>query len=205
MGQPQRIGDLLRVDLDTMFTTLNPELAAKCRAEFTKGYQYAVAVLNGQVKNLSSKPSTTGDSQRARSSALTRTTPIGDTSPLVAMATLDEACKAVFDVAYVFGHQLHKDAIKAMAEVILNGKWTKSELELAAAYIPTDFEMCQTITYNRTINPTVFAKVRSVPSVMRGRLFGHSEAIDFSASQDRPLHEVFEPVRRGEQTMFLMR
>lgn len=113
--------------------------------------------------------------------------------------------RAVFDVAYVFGHQLHKDMIEAMANVILNGKWTEAELDLAAAYIPTDHDMCQTITYNRTINPTVFAKVRSVPQVMRGRLFGYKEAIDYSTKQDTPLHEVFEPVRRNEATKFLMR
>ena len=75
------------------------------------------------------------------------------------MATKEEARKAVFDVAYVFGHQLDRDAIDAMADVILAGKWTTAELELAAAYIPTDYELL--LEQEDQVNHRLVQKARS--------------------------------------------
>ena len=203
MGQPQQLGAAL--EIDEMFTGLKPELAAKCRTAFRMGQMEYQAIKNGRANFQELNGSEKQGSQKKKSTALSKMNLIGDSSPLVKQASKEQAMKSVADVAFVFGHKLNRDAVEAMANVILTGEWTEAELELAAAYIPTDFDMCQTITYNRTINPTVFAKVRSMPHVMRGRLFGHKEAVNYSASQEEPLHEVFEPVRRREQTLFLMR
>lgn len=108
-------------------------------------------------------------------------------------------------LGFLFGHKLAPDAAKRIAEVLLNGKWTQAELDFAAKYIPTDAEMCETITYNRTVNPTVFAKARSKPSVMRGRLFGHQEAVNYSGQQNETMSKLFETALYGEKTVFFLR
>lgn len=113
------------------------------------------------------------------------------------------AQKAVAEVAFVFGHQLDKDQVEAMAGVIIAGGWTIAELEYAAAFIPTDEELCQTITYNRTINPTVFAKAKKRKEVMRGRTFTRSEAMQLCEYKD--FYFTFEQFRVNESTVYVMR
>lgn len=112
---------------------------------------------------------------------------------------------SIAKLAYVFGHKLHKEALEAMADVLLTGKWTSAELEYAGKYIPTDVKMCETITYNRTINPTVFAKVRDVTFVKRGRLFSYNEALTFCDKEQEPIHKLFDTALYGESTVFFLR
>lgn len=111
----------------------------------------------------------------------------------------------VANTAFVFGHRLDKDAIDAMAEVLCNAGWTVAELEYAAALIPSDEELCQTVTYNRTINPTVFAKARTSKVVMKGRPFSYDEAIRYGDSVSKPMHEVFNPYLVDDKTIFVMK
>lgn len=111
--------------------------------------------------------------------------------------------KAVSDIAFMFGHELVKDKIDALAGALTGGDWTAGELDCAVKLIPNDAELCKTISYNRTINPAVFAEARQRPAVMRGRTFSRAEAMRIAG--DRPFSEVFDAFRNGESTVFVLR
>ena len=130
---------------------------------------------------------------------------IGEVSPLVRKITREEAMQTVAELGYAFGHQLNRDMIETISSILLHSNWTRGELEMAAAFIPSDSEMCKEIAYSRTITPAVFALARTKPQVMRGRLFEREEAIDFSAEKGKSLDVLFEPVAHGTTTKFAMR
>jgi len=113
--------------------------------------------------------------------------------------------KEILSLGYVFGHTLNRDMQRRLAKVILTATWTKQELAYAAAYIPTSIELAETITYNRTINPVVFAKAKETDFVKRGRLFEYPEALAFSGEKGEPIHTLFETALLGEKTVFYLR
>jgi hypothetical protein len=98
------------------------------------------------------------------------------------------------DLSLLFGHEVNKERHKVIAKALYDAGWTVAELELACALIPTDSELCKTISFERTIAPGVFAEARKRPEVMRGRLHDYKTALALTQEANRPLSEGFEAV-----------
>lgn len=84
--------------------------------------------------------------------------------------------------------------MNALYQILRNGGWTIAELELAAALIPSDAELCKTVSFERTIAPGVFAEARKRPQVMAGRLHDYQTALTLAQEANRTLSSMFEAV-----------
>jgi hypothetical protein len=98
------------------------------------------------------------------------------------------------DLSLLFGHEVNKERHKVIARTLHAAGWTAAELDLACALIPTDSELCKTISFERTIAPGVFAEAKKRPQVMRGRLHDYQTAVEMSQEMNRPLSQCFEAV-----------
>lgn len=91
--------------------------------------------------------------------------------------------------------------MNALYTILRAAGWTIAEMQYATAFIPTDAELCKTISFERTIAPGVFAEARKRPQVMRGRLHDYETAISTTQEANRPLSERFEAVHvEGEDS-----
>ena len=126
-----------------------------------------------------------------RMRSLAKVQVITEDSPLVKAVTMGEAGAAISKIAFMFGHKLNRDVIGILSEALIENKWTAQEMENARLHIPASEELCDTITFNRTINPTVFAKARKTDPVRRGRLFEYGEAIDIASEKGKRITDVF--------------
>lgn len=97
-------------------------------------------------------------------------------------------------LCFAFGHEVNRQRMNALYTILRASEWTVAELELATAFIPSDSELCKTISFERTIAPGVFAEAKKRPEVMRGRLHDYRAAVEMSQEMNRPLTQCFEAV-----------
>lgn len=198
--KPRSLSELVQTEAESLFTTLPPALAAKCREEFRRG---AMEVHNRRagVRALSSDPESAATESTLKPvdtppqrSALSKREVLSTMEPLVAPIQGGETLKLLTDLSYVFGHEVNKARLKAVAMALHAAGWTRAELEYAVALIPTDAALCKTISFERTIAPGVFAEAKTRPEVMRGRLHDHATAVAYSQERGRTLSECAEVV-----------
>lgn len=197
---PQSIQAMIYQEAESLFTTLPATLAEQRRAEYARGAMETHNRLAG-IKVLSSAPEseTTGsiskpqDTHRTRSLPSTRTV-IRSDNPLVAPLDARATMQALAELSFLFGHQVDRERHKVVARILHDNGWTRAELDYACALIPTDAELCKTISFERTIAPGVFAEAKKRAPVMRGRLHDYRAAVDMSQEQGRPLSDCFEAV-----------
>lgn len=134
--------------------------------------------------------------------ALVKVPTITSGSPLVALATEAEIEKTVAEIAYMFGHKMHREFFATIVDEIIEGRWTKEELRLARFWIPKRKDLCKEINYNRTITPAIFTAARDLMDVKRGRLLTHHEAIDTADMEKSTIDKLFEPVSLDDKTWF---
>lgn len=199
-NQPLSLREAMQQEAERLFTTLPPAMAERCREEYVRG---AMEVHNRQagVKVLSStqaseaSTSTTGPAggQTTRSLPSTRTV-LPATSPLVAPIQAREAARLLTDLCYELGREVNRDRMNRLYQRLQTIGWTAAEFEYACALIPSDKDLCKTVSYDSNVGPGVFAEAKERPQVMRGRLHDYATAVAMSQEQNRPLSQCFEAV-----------
>lgn len=102
-------------------------------------------------------------------------------------------------LCFAFGHEVNAERMNALYSILKGSGWTAAELDLACAFIPTDSDLCKTISFERTIAPGVFAEAKKRQQVMRGRLHDYATAVAVSQQQNRPLSQCFEAVHVDDE------
>jgi hypothetical protein len=197
---PRPLQQTIREEAESLFTTLSPTLARQCREEFARG---ALEVINRRagIKALTSDPESEATTKallpqdtppRKSLPSIRRTVPTSD--PLVCPIEGRTTMTRLSELSFTFGIEVNKERHKVLAKILHDAGWTAAELDLACALIPTDAELCKTISFERTIAPGVFAEAKNRPEVMRGRLHAYTDAVTMSQEANKPLSQCFEAV-----------
>lgn len=118
--------------------------------------------------------------------------------------------RAVLELAYRIGHELHRDRAHLLAEDLsfhAEPEWSRTEFDRALRLIRMDAALGKEVTFDRTITPRIFALARERWAVRSGRVFQYDEACE--ACRERKgftFSELFDPARDAEgNTVFVLR
>ena len=155
------------------------------------------------------EPTNTSDGvagPKPTSNALQKVTVLGESSTLIRRASETEAARVIVRLGFLTGHEVSAERAQMLATTLVKAGWTSAEIDYADASIPANKELLQTISYERTIGPRVFAEAKETPEVMQGRLWGRDEALKYAqglgGAWSKYFSDHFEAVRVGKETKF---
>ena len=137
---------------------------------------------------------------------------VDSSDPRVAMATLEEVSAAVGKASYILSRQPNPAQVTMVSEVLMEGKWTKAEIDAAYKVVVSDPAIVERVSYTGAIAPSHFFDARKDARTMKGRLhtesaarkWALSEAGDDITKRNRIMGTWFEPVSYAGERMFAL-
>jgi hypothetical protein len=137
---------------------------------------------------------------------------VDSSDPRVQPASLEEVEAAVGKASYILSRQPNPSHVAMVAEVLMEGRWTKAEIDAAYRVVVSDPAIVERVSYTGAIAPSHFFDARRDARTMMGRLHTESaarkwakaEAGDDNSKHNRIMGRWFEPVSYAGERMFAL-